>query len=454
MKGSRRHIRSSAILFLFWLTLLCGDWQLRATQLKPPLVASVHSRVIFVEAGTMVWGVGDGMGGRSWLIGVDVATGAERWRAALTGTPEAAVVAGTNCFAFLQGERLEARETSSGQVVWATNLAAIPRQVGLIQESFTGVLSEDELTSTNCIQDMALIMRLLGSKTMRAHRLVSLGGTNVAVFGEELTVRTYQTIWHDWHLFSGRTGMRITSGEGSLIGLTTEAVVFRACDGIYRLSGSRVTRGPEGWDSVRSGFRNLYRTNQQERVRVKPPTFVDFLRDDGSKFTHLNLGKVQSWDDGWWMAATNMVRITRNRSAGAEGWSVSGEKLWRIEFPQPEFYGEQWLDWLGEDGVAHYFCGLDTVIRVVPGKLTSERIIPTSGETVSTNSLFAMSTFALAPAKAVLLEATGEQEWRMTRTGAPLIPSTRAARLTGRDPATGKILWSKSETVVVKQSKE
>lgn len=453
MKGWR-HIQSGPISLLLWLVLLCGAWRLQAVTLKPPLVASVHSRIIFVEGGTMVWGVGDGMGGSSWLIGVDVPMGAERWRAALAGAPKTAVVAGTNCFAFLQDQRLEARETSSGQVVWATNLAAIPRQFGLIQESFDGVLSEDERTSTRRMTDVAMILRWYGNETTRSHRLVSLGGTNVAVFGEEFTVRAYQPIWEDWHLFGGRTGIRITSGEGSMIGLTAEAVIFRASRGIYRLSGSRVTRGPEGWDSGRAGFRNLYRTNQQERMRVKTPTFVDFLQDDGSRVTRLDLGKGQSEDDGWWMAATNLVRIARNRSARAEGWSVSGEKLWRIEFPQPEFYGEQWLDWLGEDGVAHYFCGLDTVIRVVPGKLTSERIIPASGETASTNSLWAMSTFALAPAKAVLLEATGEQEWRMAPTGAPVVPSTQAARLTGRDPATGKILWSKSETIVVKRARE
>lgn len=414
----------------------------------PALVGAAHSRVIYVDGGTTVWAAGGGDPGNSWLIALDLVDGHERWRAPFAGNPSLAVGLGTNSFAVIQEQQLDVRETFSGRIVWSTDLALIPQQVAFKQEWFEGTLRSSETQTTNC-SDVPFLIK---NDSHRLHLLLGLGGTNLLLLRDEAWRPEPVSIWTDWLLFDGGSMNQIASGEGSLVAATKSAVLFYRCGHNYRIQGGKVSRSPLTWPRQDGVQARVYRSEPQRRIRSEPPSILRVLWDDASQMSSLNLREPIRENDRWWKASTNLIRITSDRPLRAEGWSLAGKALWRIALPKPESDGEPLLEWMGEDGVAHYFCGQETVIRIVPGKLTSERIIPTSGETVSTNSLFA--SFALAPAKAVLLEATGEQEWRMTRAGPPEIPSTQVVRLTGRDPATGKILWSISESVTVKRAKE
>lgn len=447
MKEGRTWIAKIAFLLLC-IPLFLPASRAGATSLLPALEAAVHSRITFVSSERMVWSLGCPAAGSCRLLGIDLADGTERWSAPLPGIPSRAVALGTNSFALIHGQMLEARESHSGKILWSTNLAAIPQQVAFKQEWFNGKLLPHELASTNCAGGPLRIVH----DEPRGHLLLTLGGTNLLILREESDWSYESTKWSDWLLFEGRAGNLMASGEGGLVAFTPHAALLRRCESNYRISGLKVSRSPLIWpSSIRFESRDFL-LNQQDSIRLKEPSFVRVLWDDGSQATSFGLRQLLAGNERWWKAATNLVRLIPGSPTTAEGWSLAGKPLWKVNLPMVDQSEAPLCEWLGEHGSTHYFTDRETVLRVVPHKPTGEQIVPSAGQIVSPDWLH--SSFAVAPNQGILLQATGDREWRMRRSGPTEVPTNHVVLLMGRDPSTGKVLWSKSETVAVKRASQ
>lgn len=413
--------------------------------------AGVYSEINYVDGTLAIWGVSGGVEGSRWATCVDVKDGATRWKRPLTNHLSGGVKTGPKTFAMLEGGVLSVRDLESGNAIWSTNASAIRRQLAFNRKWFDGEITSHEL-STNNFYGTSPDDWQITSDFVRC-RLIGAGPDKLVVFREsrgDMWLRKDYGV--DWLLFDSASGKMEAGAEGRFVGASGKGVVAERDLHRYLILDGRVSRWP--FDYAGPGA-IVFVDERESRSLVRQDRLGVPRVLDGDARSVRTLPQLSGLGGRWVRSSTNLIRIysvfdasaiaSEQVSHRAEGRSLSGKLEWEAAWPAAIEKNEIEFSWVGQSANGHYFSRFSEVVRVSTGKPVAERIVSAAGNPEVDSSKW--SNFRLSDDGSVLLEARGNDHW----SGSSTIPTNYVTQLIGRDAVTGKVLWTKSETVKVKR---
>ena len=203
--------RWERLLYATALVLLGILWQ-PARAIEIELDASLDVWPVVADSSLIVLKRSVSWEAKQDLIGVDAATGKDRWRIAIDDESTCAFTDDAESFAYIQGDELVCRSKADGQVVWNVDLRSLewPKAYPIRQNGHS-------VSTGGPPEFFKFAMPLANSRFLFVMRLGMTGGGCCRM-----------TCTRDWMLLDRATREKMFAGQGEFLTATRDSVLVKA----------------------------------------------------------------------------------------------------------------------------------------------------------------------------------------------------------------------------------
>ncbi len=279
----------------------------------------------------ILWGLSYSGASFYELISLEAQNGKEQWRVKIEDRPRSVVVGGQDVFYFMSGDFLSAARLSSGQILWRTNLSAVPQQIKVLPPK-SGGGKDDRLVEPISVLNFG--HSLVPNRFNYSE--IQVNGPHIVMDREGVNGSgcCWSVCFQDWLVIDRRVGKIVDGGPGEILAHGKNLVVgnqeaaFQFKDGVKvpmpKLAEIRKSLNPFPQPGKRNDVNDWVlvsgthtTTGPVAAFNVKNQTTV-----------HLKLGRRDPCQQGWIVLKDGFLRYAEYHSSGSLDANTTPERFW------------------------------------------------------------------------------------------------------------------------------
>ncbi|HEY1170117.1 MAG TPA: hypothetical protein VGH19_02000 [Verrucomicrobiae bacterium] len=315
------------LVFLLLFTLSPLNGQAMIVQLE----GYVNADLLLAGERQILWSLSYSGVSSYELISLDAQNGKEQWRVKMEDRPHNVVVGGQDVFYFISGDFLTAARLSSSQVLWRTNLSAVPQQVKALPPKPSSRKGDSLVEPISVLNfGYSLVPNRFN------YSEIQINGPLIVIDRKGLNGSgcVWDVCFQDWLVIDRRVGKIVDGGPGEILAHGKNLVVgnqeaaFQFKDGVKvpmpKLAEMHKSMNPFSRQGKRNDVndwvlvsRTHTTTGPVAAFNVKSQTTVD-----------LKLGHRDPCQQGWIVLKDGFLRYSEYHSSGFPDAKTTTEKFW------------------------------------------------------------------------------------------------------------------------------